>query len=198
MAANRHYDWTTIQQYYDQGFSIRQVTKRFGCSNLTIQRARDQLLFKPRDKNERRSVILDKSYKICYCGEEIRTRRSKFCSTKCYSNNKRNLYIERWELGLENGSNKSLELKRFIKQYLIKQIGSCEICGFYAFNPYSGNSILEVDHLSGDASDNRRNNLRVLCKNCHAMTSTYGMLNKGNGRASKRVFYARLKEKLTH
>lgn len=32
---------------------------------------------------------------------------------------------------------------------------------------------LEVDHVDGDWSDDRRENLRLLCPNCHALTSTW-------------------------
>ncbi|MEU2656216.1 HNH endonuclease signature motif containing protein [Streptomyces sp. NPDC007325] len=32
---------------------------------------------------------------------------------------------------------------------------------------------LEIDHVNGDRSDDRRENLRLLCPNCHAVTSTW-------------------------
>ncbi|MFB7741502.1 HNH endonuclease signature motif containing protein [Streptomyces sp. NPDC056132] len=40
---------------------------------------------------------------------------------------------------------------------------------------------LEIDHINGDWSDNRAENLRFLCPNCHAITSTWC---RGGGRRS--------------
>lgn len=38
---------------------------------------------------------------------------------------------------------------------------------------------LELDHVNGDRRDNRLENLRVLCPNCHAQTRTYRGRNIG-------------------
>ena len=37
---------------------------------------------------------------------------------------------------------------------------------------------LELDHINGDRNDNRLVNLRLLCPNCHAFTSTYRGKNR--------------------
>lgn len=51
---------------------------------------------------------------------------------------------------------------------------------------------LELDHISGDKSDNRIENLRVLCANCHAQTPTYSGKNIMNMAARSQMKPARV------
>lgn len=42
---------------------------------------------------------------------------------------------------------------------------------------------LDIDHIDGNHKNNTENNLRLLCPNCHALTTNFKNLNKGNGRS---------------
>ncbi len=48
---------------------------------------------------------------------------------------------------------------------------------------------LEVDHINGDHENHSRDNIRLLCPNCHALTPTYKNKNKGKGRANRKKYY---------
>ena len=55
----------------------------------------------------------------------------------------------------------------------------CSNCGCDG-NWQNGKIALELDHIDGDNTNNTLDNLRYLCPNCHALTSTYRGLNKKN------------------
>jgi hypothetical protein len=47
----------------------------------------------------------------------------------------------------------------------------CEMCDR---SEWMGQAIrLELDHINGDRRDNRLENLRILCPNCHSLTETW-------------------------
>lgn len=53
----------------------------------------------------------------------------------------------------------------------------CELCG-WCKRSEDGRIPVELDHINGDKSDNRLENLRILCPNCHSLQSTHRGRNK--------------------
>jgi hypothetical protein len=63
------------------------------------------------------------------------------------------------------------------------------LCGWNQKHTITGVVPLEIDHLNGDAEDNREENLRLICPNCHSLSSNFRNLNKGKGRAWRNLKY---------
>ncbi|QQS22454.1 HNH endonuclease [Candidatus Saccharibacteria bacterium] len=53
----------------------------------------------------------------------------------------------------------------------------CEICGWEE-RSIDGRIPVELDHINGIHSDNRLENLRILCPNCHSLQPTHRGRNK--------------------
>jgi hypothetical protein len=79
------------------------------------------------------------------------------------------------EILVENSTYQSYKLKkRLIAEGIKKSV--CESCGQSEWleQPIP----LELYHINGNNSDNRLENLRLLCPNCHALTDSYRGKNK--------------------
>jgi hypothetical protein len=111
----------------------------------------------------------------------------RFCSHRCQLSFKYGQYIERWLKGEISGNNcNGLATSNYIKRWLIKQRGEkCEDCGWNKRNPYSGKIPIQVEHVDGDSTNTRPENLKLLCPSCHSLTPTFGGLNRGKGRTAR-------------
>lgn len=80
-----------------------------------------------------------------------------------------------------NTYNSNTLRKRLINEGLKER--RCECC---KLNEWLGKPIsLELDHIDGNHSNNKLDNLRILCPNCHAQTPTYRGKNKKQNKISK-------------
>lgn len=83
--------------------------------------------------------------------------------------------VKKEDILKENCKHQRIVLRRYIiKNNLIPY--KCAICGC---TKWQGKTLsLELDHINGINNDNRLENLRFLCPNCHSQTSTYGSRNQ--------------------
>jgi hypothetical protein len=126
---------------------------------------------------------IKRTYHCCICN--VKTTGSKYCTI-----HRKNLqyenYIAKWQQGEISGNTKSGGISNHIRRFLHEKYrAQCSQCGWSKKHPITKKIPLQVNHINGDSTDSKEINLELICPNCHALTPTYGILNKGNGRKSR-------------
>lgn len=125
------------------------------------------------------------------CGKELKDYQRKYCSNKCQVIYQQNKYIDKWKSGEVSGVCGNYGLSNRIRNYLLNKSNyRCEKCGWGELNTFTGKVPLEIHHIDGDYTNNKEENLQVLCPNCHSLTETYKSHNK-NGRVGRCKYYKR-------
>lgn len=136
---------------------------------------------KNNNKNSIKTTI-KKEKKICvFCGNEIEKYGNKYCSNDCHSKYRHKLSYE-YFLNNPNKFNRGNYTPNNFKDFfMIEQNNKCIICG--CDNYWNGNKLVFViDHIDGDASNNKRENLRMVCPNCDSQLETFKSKNKNSSR----------------
>lgn len=88
------------------------------------------------------------------------------------------------EILVSSSTYQSFKLKNRLFKSNLKD-PHCELCG-WAQQTSDGRMPLELDHVNGNRHDNRLENLRILCPNCHSLQSTHRGRNRSKN--TKKIF----------
>jgi ribosomal protein L13E len=182
------YDWLAVQQYFDAGNGFVACRDAFGFSHtawikairrgeLTIPTA--ETPFRDRRRKHDWSQIqqyYDEGHSYLEC--RVRFRFSSASGTKAVRRGALHAHARARLLPL-NAILISSRPRVTIKRRLIEAgilLNECEDCGLREWRgkPLS----IQIDHRNGVRNDNRVENLRMLCPNCHSQTVTFGGRNR--------------------
>jgi len=178
------HDWKAVQAYHDDGYGFVECARWFGFSHTAWIKAikRGELRVSPTRFADRRRRYDWAEVQAYYdAGHSYRQTAAKFgfCPDAWYD------AVDRGEIktrplgmpivelvGNANRSRSNLKM-RLQKAGMLEN--RCQICGItdWRDKPLS----IHLDHINGVKNDNRLQNLRMLCPNCHSQTPTFSGRN---------------------
>lgn len=157
----------------------------------------------------------DENHIKCYCSQcgnyigVFRKSKPRILCDNCNLSRKRQLDkgFEQWKKGevpkIFSHDTKRLKgelritAKKRIKEFLLEENDhKCAICGC---SDMWNNSPLTfiLDHINGDWSNQRKENLRLICPNCNSQLGTTKSKKVGTGRLSRRLEWQAFSEKIS-
>lgn len=161
--------------------SYVEIGKRFEVSDVTIRSWAIKFGIElPNRKNTKENLI------CLNCSNEFKSTgtSSKYCCHQCSSEHKSKLNYEKYknDNSIVYGNT---HMRNYKKYFLEEQKGKCNICGID--NMWNEKELVFIlDHIDGNADNNERSNLRLICPNCDSQLDTYKSKNKNSARAKYR------------
>ena len=126
--------------------------------------------------------LLEPVCKTSFSYREVLQKLNLVCAGGNYKNLQKN--ISKFDIDISHmvhqAHNQGKEFIKFndlskvssIKRRFAKEVGYfCSNCGIHTWNDRP--LTLELDHIDGDNRNNAKDNLRLLCPNCHSQTNTF-------------------------
>ena len=167
--------------------SYEEIGRRYGCSGANIKKVAKQLGIElPQRRKINPSETFNKgNIKVKHycpnCGNEIEYP-NKYCNNKCQ---KEYEHKQKYQLLIDGHPSimrANYSPRNFRDDIIKEQEGVCDICKCKP--EHNGKPLVFIiDHIDGNAANNRRDNLRCICPNCDSQLDTYKSKNKNGARS---------------
>lgn len=182
MKVNWKNEKNSLERLISEGVPYERIGRQYGVTGNAVKKAAKNLGIELEHKREiNPNEHFNKGKKTIHtclnCGKELQGSQKKFCSSECQAEHNKKSKLNEWK---NNPSKFNSEWGYpFIKKYLLDKNGNkCEKCGWGIENEYTHTIPLEIHHIDGDCTNNREDNLQLLCPNCHSLTENFGSRNK--------------------
>lgn len=172
--------YKTIGELYGvSGNAIKKAAKRLGVS-IPVRRVTNL-----EESFNKGVILIPREKAICKNCNEIFTKykssHNVYCCKQCQLEYRHKIAYQKIIDGNKSIMRANYSPSIFREDILKEQDNKCAICGV---SPLWNNKelVFIVDHIDGNAANNKRDNLRCICPNCDSQLDTYKSKNKNSAR----------------
>lgn len=184
-----------LEQLFTSGKSYEEIGRIYGCTGANIKKVLKSLGFElPQRRKINESEVFtgrNKEQTECpNCGEMFTARSNgrrglvETCSQTCAAELRAKRSYESYKLDNSIAYGQK-NMQSYKKWFIEEQDHKCSICGM--LDVWNNKPIMFIlDHIDGNADNNQRENLRLVCPNCDSQLDTFKSKNKNSARSKYR------------
>jgi transposase-like protein len=177
-----------VRRLLNEGHSLAEIARTLALSKSTVSYHARRLGFEPDARFSRRYdwQAIRSYYEVGHTVTECRERFGFDMSSWADALRRGDIVPLTPGQRLEAYARRGRSLRRASLKRLLLDAGlkreACERCGI---EEWRGRRLtIALHHVNGDPRDNRLENIRFLCPNCHSQTENYGGRNRRSAKTS--------------